>query len=78
VVAAQVTLAFEKGDYIGGGEGGPRPRRIDSTQLVDNEIIGSFIDREFLDPEAVTTGVSVMVGTTATEGKTAGLTVEAS
>lgn len=33
------------------GEGGPRPRRFDSTQLVDNEIIGSFIDQQFLDPE---------------------------
>ena len=39
------------GEGEGGGEGAPRPRRFDSTQLVDNEIIGSFIDREFLDPE---------------------------
>ena len=36
-------------DGNNGGEGGPR--RFDSTQLVNNEIIGSFIDREFLDPE---------------------------
>jgi DNA repair protein RadD len=35
----------------GGGDGDPRPRRFDSTQLVDNEIIGSFIDQQFLDPE---------------------------
>jgi excisionase family DNA binding protein len=35
----------------GGREDGPRPRRFDSTQLVDNEIIGSFIDQQFLDPE---------------------------
>jgi DNA repair protein RadD len=34
-----------------GDEGGPRSRRFDSTQLVDNEIIGSFIDQQFLDPE---------------------------
>jgi hypothetical protein len=38
-----------KGEGGGGGEGSPR--RFDSTQLVNNEIIGSFIDREFLDPE---------------------------
>jgi excisionase family DNA binding protein len=35
----------------GGGEGGPRPRRFDSAQLVDNEIIGRFIDQQFLDPD---------------------------
>jgi DNA repair protein RadD len=35
----------------GGGEDGPRPRRFDNTQLVDNEIIGRFIDQQFLDPE---------------------------
>jgi len=34
-----------------GGEDGPRPRRFDNTQLVDNEIIGRFIDQQFLDPE---------------------------
>ena len=28
-----------------------RPRRFYSTQLVDNEIIGSFVDQQFLDPE---------------------------
>jgi excisionase family DNA binding protein len=33
------------------GEGGPPPRRFDTTQLVDDEIIGSFIDQQFLDPE---------------------------
>ena len=35
----------------GEGEGSPRPRRFDNTQLVDNEIIGRFIDQQFLDPE---------------------------
>ena len=35
----------------GEGEGGPRPRRFDTAELVNNEIIGQFIDREFLDPE---------------------------
>ena len=33
------------------GEGEPHPRRFDNTQLVDNEIIGHFIDQQFLDPE---------------------------
>ena len=28
-----------------------RPRRFDTGELVNNEIIGQFIDREFLDPE---------------------------
>lgn len=41
----------DDGDGDAGGDGGPRPRRFDSTQLVDNEIIGSFIDQQFLDPE---------------------------
>jgi DNA repair protein RadD len=36
---------------VDGTDSDPRPRRFDSTQLVDNEIIGSFIDQQFLDPE---------------------------
>jgi DNA repair protein RadD len=32
-------------------EGGGEPRRFDVGMLVDNEIIGSFINRSFLDPE---------------------------
>jgi DNA repair protein RadD len=35
----------------GASEGEGEPRRFDSTQLVDNEIIGYFIDQQFLDPE---------------------------
>jgi len=33
------------------GEGKKEPRRFDVGMLVDNEIIGSFINRSFLDPE---------------------------
>jgi superfamily II DNA or RNA helicase len=33
------------------GEGNGEPRRFDIGMLVDNEIIGSFINRSFLDPE---------------------------
>jgi DNA repair protein RadD len=33
------------------GEGSGEPRRFDVGMLVDNEIIGSFINRSFLDPE---------------------------
>jgi hypothetical protein len=33
------------------GEGKGEPRRFDVGMLVDNEIIGSFINRSFLDPE---------------------------
>jgi excisionase family DNA binding protein len=33
------------------GDGGPRPRRFDTAELVNHEIIGQFVDREFLDPE---------------------------
>ena len=32
-------------------EGGGRPRRFDDGLLVDDEIIGHFIDQEYLDPE---------------------------
>lgn len=34
-----------------GEEGNGEPRRFDLNMLVDNEIIGSFINRSFLDPE---------------------------
>ncbi|MEQ8249551.1 MAG: DEAD/DEAH box helicase family protein [Alphaproteobacteria bacterium] len=34
-----------------GGEGVGEPRRFDLGMLVDNEIIGSFINRSFLDPD---------------------------
>jgi DNA repair protein RadD len=40
--------ANEDGD---GSEGNGGPRRFDVGMLVDNEIIGSFINRSFLDPE---------------------------
>lgn len=33
-----------------GGAGEPRPRRFDDAVLVDNEIIGDFISKSFLDP----------------------------
>ncbi len=33
------------------GEGNGEPRRFDVGMLVDNEIIGSFINRSFLDPD---------------------------
>jgi DNA repair protein RadD len=33
------------------GEGEGQARRFDNTLLVDNEILGSFIDQEYLDPE---------------------------
>lgn len=38
-----------EGEHDGEGEG--QPRRFDNVLLVDDEIIGSFIDREYLDPE---------------------------
>jgi superfamily II DNA or RNA helicase len=34
-----------------GDEGEPTPRRFDDTLLVDNEIIGDFISKSFLDPD---------------------------
>ena len=43
-------IAEEANDDDGGiGEG--RPRRFDQDMLVDDEIIGEFISRSFLDPE---------------------------
>ena len=39
----------EQGD--GEVEGEPRPRRFDDMLLVDNEIIGDFIGKSFLDPK---------------------------
>ena len=39
------------GDDNGDGEGNGGPRRFDIGMLVDNEIVGSFINRSFLDPE---------------------------
>lgn len=39
------------GDDNGEEEGGGEPRRFDAGMLVDSEIIGSFINRSFLDPE---------------------------
>lgn len=33
------------------GQGEGRSRRFDNSLLVDNEILGSFIDQEYLDPE---------------------------
>ena len=39
------------GDEEDDDEGGGEPRRFDVGMLVDNEIIGSFINRSFLDPE---------------------------
>jgi excisionase family DNA binding protein len=38
-------------DGEGDEEGSGEPRRFDVGMLVDNEIIGSFINRSFLDPE---------------------------
>jgi DNA repair protein RadD len=38
-------------DDDGEGDGSGEPRRFDLGMLVDNEIIGSFINRSFLDPE---------------------------
>jgi excisionase family DNA binding protein len=40
---------LEAGDENGDGNG--EPRRFDVGMLVDNEIIGSFINKSFLDPE---------------------------
>lgn len=33
------------------GDGSGRPRRFDTAMLVDNEIIGDFISKSFLDPD---------------------------
>jgi DNA repair protein RadD len=38
-------------DEEGEEEGTDEPRRFDVGMLVDNEIVGSFINRSFLDPE---------------------------
>ena len=42
---------LEAGDENGDGDGSGEPRRFDIGMLVDNEIVGSFINRSFLDPE---------------------------
>ena len=44
-IADVATQPGQADDGVAGG-----PRRFDSTPLVDDEIIGSFIDREFLTP----------------------------
>ena len=47
IIKKWLSAGEEEGDDEGGGE----PRRFDVGMLVDNEIIGSFINRSFLDPE---------------------------
>jgi excisionase family DNA binding protein len=48
---AMVKKWLAAGDDEPEEEGGGEPRRFDIGMLVDNEIIGSFINRSFLDPE---------------------------
>ncbi|MBR1024134.1 DEAD/DEAH box helicase family protein [Bradyrhizobium viridifuturi] len=48
---AMVKKWLEAGDENGDGDGSGEPRRFDIGMLVDNEIVGSFINRSFLDPE---------------------------
>ena len=48
---AMVKKWLEAGDENGVGDGSGEPRRFDIGMLVDNEIVGSFINRSFLDPE---------------------------
>ncbi len=48
---AMVKKWLEAGDENIDVEGNGGPRRFDVGMLVDNEIIGSFINRSFLDPE---------------------------
>jgi hypothetical protein len=48
---AMVKKWLAAGDDEGDEEGAGEPRRFDIGMLVDNEIIGSFINRSFLDPE---------------------------
>jgi len=47
----ELVRSWLRGGSDGDGDGEPRSRRFDSGQLVDNEIIGRFIDQQFLDPE---------------------------
>ena len=42
---------LDAGDDAADGEGKGEPRRFDFGMLVDNEIVGSFINKSFLDPE---------------------------
>jgi superfamily II DNA or RNA helicase len=44
-------LGDESDGEDGSEDGGPRPRRFDQLQLVENEIVGEFISKSFLDPE---------------------------
>ncbi len=48
---AMVKKWLEAEDQSGEETGAGEPRRFDVGMLVDNEIIGSFINRSFLDPE---------------------------
>jgi excisionase family DNA binding protein len=48
---AMVKKWLAAGEEADGGEGSGEPRRFDGGMLVNDEIIGSFINRSFLDPE---------------------------
>ena len=48
---AMVKKWLEAGNENGDGDGSGEPRRFDVGMLVDNEIVGSFINRSFLDPD---------------------------
>jgi hypothetical protein len=48
---AMVKKWLAAGDEADADVGNGEPRRFDVGMLVDNEIIGSFINRSFLDPE---------------------------
>ena len=50
-VAMSVRAASSGNSGDAEGEGRPRPRRFDTAELVNNEIVVQFIDREYLDPE---------------------------
>jgi DNA repair protein RadD len=48
---AMIKQWLDAGNEGGDGEGQGEPRRFDFGMLVDNEIVGSFINKSFLDPE---------------------------